>query len=393
MIDPSTYENLGDSLVYSGENLNYEIGIEYLKLNESVIDDTNNIFSAKSIFLSATGRYIYNFVQSNIINDFIAQSYLAGINHSNWFASYLQKETGQQPQPGNIVNGSFLARPQNVIVDSIPAPSQLKGYGDHLSWYNIIKASANQKIESSGIQLLRSTNDIYRKVAAMVSEQQFKDGNIFTRRQMSQELLNQFADNGITGIVYKNGAKYSIDTYCEMLGRTITGRTALQASLNRYSELGYNLGIVSSHFRCCPLCEPYEGVILSLDGKNDKYPSIWDAELQGLFHPNCKHSVSAFFEGITPPIEVRMDQAERKLVNELGYKEAQKITYMAQEKQRYIERKIRQWKRREMMSISQINKDRAKSKIKEWQSIQRNHLKENTFLKRQYSREQIKTAH
>jgi hypothetical protein len=108
---------------------------------------------------------------------------------------------------------------------------------------------------------------------------------------------------------------------------------------------------------------------------------------------NCKHDVSAWFEGISPELETRVDPAEQKLIDEYGYKEAQKISYEAQQKQRYIERNIRKYKRRESVALDGKNKIAAQNKIKEWQSTQRQHLNNNEFLRRKYEREQIKRAH
>lgn len=408
-MDISNFEYLGDELAEAGEDLNFSIGEEYLNLNEEVIEDPESLLSSKNAFISAVSLYVLDFIgffdedeeedDDDVNNDgdddfdFITIAYKAGINYANFIIRQDKRE--EKPTPTNkIENGAFMARPKNIILyqdKKLPAP--LIGYDKHLSWYNIIKESAKSKVKNAGLQVLRSTNDLYRNVAIMVGEKQFKEGNIFTRRQMSQALLNQFANHGVTGIVYKNGARYSIDTYCEMLGRTLANRTALQANLNRYEEMGYNLGIVSAHFRCCPLCQPYEGTILSLDGKDNRYPSVWDAETQGLFHPNCKHSISAFFEGFTPQIDVRMDPAERNLVNRYGYNEAQKIAFEAQQKQRYIERKIRRWKRMAQVQLNEVDKQRAENKIRQWQQAQRTHLNNNSFLKRQYSREQIRTAH
>ena len=122
------------------------------------------------------------------------------------------------------------------------------------------------------------------------------------------------------------------------------------------------------------------------------YETIADAETQGLFHARCSHDVSVWFEGIEETIP-RVHSGEQKLIDEYGYKEAQKISYDAQQKQRYIERNIRTWKRRAEVSLSEKQKQFANSKIREWQARQRDHLKENTFLPRKYSREQIRTAH
>jgi hypothetical protein len=209
---------------------------------------------------------------------------------------------------------------------------------------------------------------------------------------MSQKLLNQYSKEGLKTITYANGARYSIVDYSEMLARTMTSRTALQASLNRYQEKGYSLCMVSSHFRACDLCTPYEGQILSMDGKDKRYESIWDAELQGLFHPNCLHDISIWDESIEVP-KPSVDQSEQKLIDQYGYKEAQVIAYNAQQRQRAIERNIRKYKTQKELSLTSNDKARNQTKISQWQQAQRTHLIENPYLVRKYSREQIGKAH
>lgn len=409
MINPGTYENLGSELIDAGADLNNNIGTEYLKLNKKVIEAPENLIQSKDIFISAVSYYVLDFINffgvddgddeedkvksDNIKDDddnFILKAYRAGLDYADFFIN----NNSQKPTKtkANIVNGTHFLRPEDesaIIDELVNIPVSLVKFQEHVSFYQIIKESSKNKIKNIGIQVMRSTNDLYRQVASTVSLKEFQEGNIFTRRGFSQRLLNEFADNGVTGIVYRNGARHSITSYCEMLGRTLSGRTALQSSLNRFQERGYNLGIISSHFRCCPLCQPYEGATVSLDGLDDRYPSIYDAELQGLFHPNCKHSVSPFFEGYTPELVVSMDPKERELADRYGYESAQKIVYQAQERQRYIERKIRQYKTRELLSLSPVDKNLARKKVRQWQANQREHLERNTFLPRKYNREQI----
>src|SRR4030042_1971085 len=74
---------------------------------------------------------------------------------------------------------------------------------------------------------------------------------------------------------------------------------------------------------------------------------------------NCKHDVAAFFEEYSEPVSAPLDPAEERLVNENGYSEAQKIAYKAQEKQRYIERQIRMYKRREAVGLDELSKQKA----------------------------------
>ena len=62
-----------------------------------------------------------------------------------------------------------------------------------------------------------------------------------------------------------------------------------------------------------------------------------------------------------------------------------------EKRQREIERQIRKWKRRLDTSITAKETNLSKSKIKEWQQLQRD-LLENTDLRRKYNRESINVA-
>lgn len=395
MINPETYENLSINLIIAGENVVNSIGAISKKVTQKLIKNPGNLAKEKFWIEKEVKKIIKKFGLESIdwIEKDLTQAYIKGLKNADYTISKLKGPISNE----EIVNGSFLANrtqvPPIAPIPEIPGQVllQFEGYANHPEFFGVFRSAAYYNL--SQLQIMRSADDIYRKIAVMVGEKEFQEGTILTRQKLSQELLNEYAKRGLTSITYKNGRRISIDDYCEMLGRTMSGRCSVQASLNRYQERGYNLGIVSAHFRACDLCTPYEGTILSLDGKSDKYPSIWDAETAGLFHPNCKHDISAYFEGITPEIPVRMDRAEQNIIDEFGYKNAQKIAYKAQMKQRYIERNIRKWKRYDSVSLDELSKKRAQQKIKYYQREQRNHLKENTFLKRDYSREQIKRAH
>lgn len=380
-------------IIYSGEKVVENLLLAIKELNKSLVKNPNNINNAKRLYEKRLAIIAKDFSKESKIwiEDSISNSYLEGLHNAD------NNLIGYSTAENKIVNGSFLINNTNptVAVPEIPGQTILafKGFENHIEFFSVFRAAAYYSLENKPFQIMRIGNDIFRQVAITVGELTYKESDIFTRRMMSQKLLNEYAKKGIQAINYKNGRRVSIDNYCEMLARTITMRTELQAGINRYVEKGYNLGIVSAHFRACDLCTPYEGVTLSLDGLDKRYESIWDAELQGLFHSNCKHDVSPFFENVTNPVEARLDKDEKELVNKYGYKEAQKIAYNAQIKQRYIERQIREYKRRSLIALDQNTKNAADLKVKYWQEKQREHLKANTYLPRKYSREQIKTAH
>lgn len=389
-----SYEIFGAPLSGAAENVVFLMLDAITKLNKRIIKDPNSINRWKRIYNKEIENIAKQFdlEWKNWANKDLAQAYIAGIKSAN---NQMKKLGIDSSIKKEIADGSFLIKRPPAILPIPEISGQViawfEGIENQINFFNVFRAAAYYNLDKQPLQILRIADDIYRKTSIMASESLFKEADIYTRRKFSQKMLNSFAEKGIQTITYRNGSKWSIDNYCEMVGRTLAGRASMQANLNRYNESGYNLVIVSSHFRACNLCTPYENKILSIE-QTSKYESVSDAETQGLFHPNCKHTVSAFFEGISE-ITPRLATGEQELVDRYGYDEAQKISYKAQVKQRYIERNIRNWKRKEIVSLNDNEKIRAKNKIKEWQEKQRNHLDENTFLKRKYNREQIKTAH
>lgn len=63
--------------------------------------------------------------------------------------------------------------------------------------------------------------------------------------------------------------------------------------------------------------------------------------------------------------------------------------YKNEQRQRYIERQIRRYKRLAEGSIDKENQKEYQDKVKEWQKVMREFLKENPQLRRAYRREKI----
>ena len=65
--------------------------------------------------------------------------------------------------------------------------------------------------------------------------------------------------------------------------------------------------------------------------------------------------------------------------------------YAARQQQRYLERGVREWKRREAASLDDLAAGKARAHVREWQGRLREHVAAND-LKRLYYREQIGKA-
>ena len=141
----------------------------------------------------------------------------------------------------------------------------------------------------------RKTMDIYNEARLNVHLFDAVTG-IESWRKLNHRLLDELEAKGVTGFVDKAGREWNLSVYTEMLARTTMMNAHREANINELRLRGYDLVKISSHGTVCKLCIPWEGAILSISGDSNKYPSLADAEAAGLFHPNCLHSETGWFD-------------------------------------------------------------------------------------------------
>lgn len=226
-------------------------------------------------------------------------------------------------------------------------------------------------LSETHLRITRQALDEYRSIVGKST--QMMELGVDTRIQATQKALNEFADKGITGFRDKAGRNWSLRSYTEMATRSTSGQAAIEGAVQRLQDNDYDLVIVSFHGDSCPLCAPWEGEILSLSGHSDEYPSLDEAIAEGLFHPNCGHSLGAYIPGLT-------EKPTREQVGRGDFEEAQE--------QRKLERDVRKWRQREAVAITEDEKQKAASKVREKQAALREFV-DSTGRKRQVDRERV----
>lgn len=218
-------------------------------------------------------------------------------------------------------------------------------------------------LASTSRAILRTTLDAYRDVIEAAAGEVVT--GVSTRWAATKRALEAFADRGITGFVDEAGRRWDLGSYAEMATRTAVMRSAKEGAVDRYEAAGEDLVIVSDHWEECDLCRPWEGKILSLKGRTPGYPTIDQAEVAGLFHPNCRHTVSLYTPGLTrtPRTQGPESPAEARLI------------YQERMQQRRLERGIRQWKRREAAALDDEARERAGAKVAEWTRALQAHIR------------------
>ena len=251
-----------------------------------------------------------------------------------------------------------------------------------------LETAASLASMNSGV--LRSVNDTFRAITRAVSSRGIMTGE--TMKDRLQAALNEYAAKGLTAYTDVSGRKWKIDSYAEMALRTATNRAQNQGREEQFKKFGIGLIRTSQHVGCSDLCLPYQGKILSLDGRTGTVKEVDpatgntvtvtitatldDAIANGYHHPNCRHTDTAYIPGTPDPEPVETGAEEEA----------------AEQAQRYHERQIRAWKRREAVAITPKEKARASAKVRQWQAQQRAHLKNNRWLSRRYDREQVRAG-
>lgn len=117
-------------------------------------------------------------------------------------------------------------------------------------------------------------------------------------RQVKREIKGLIAEQGLDVLVDKGGHTWTLDRYTEMLFRTKMVEARNRGLVNRMVENGHDLVQVSSHSGSCEFCAPWQGKILSITGDTPGYTTVAEAEVDGLFHPNCRHAINTLIPGL-----------------------------------------------------------------------------------------------
>lgn len=118
------------------------------------------------------------------------------------------------------------------------------------------------------------------------------------RREINKLIKGTLQEQGLAALIDKGGHKWTLDRYADMLFRTKAVEARNRGLINRMVENDYDLVQVSSHGTDHEACAVWEGKILSATGATPGYPTVNDATMAGLFHPNCKHAINVMIPSL-----------------------------------------------------------------------------------------------
>ena len=225
---------------------------------------------------------------------------------------------------------------------------------------------------------LRYMNDIYRKTILRTAAAMSAGGMSMTKAV--DEATADFLAQGINCIRYSNGRLVNIASYAEMALRTCNTRAMLMGEAKQRERMGIDTVLVSQYGACSDTCLPWQGRVyiddvfqayngprtgsfgISRNGR--QYMLLSVAIRAGLFHPNCRHTITTWIEGIST-MPKPMDIKEIERVNKL------------EKTQRAKERKVREAKRRAEGLTDPEAQKAAKAEVRRAQAELRDFVKEH----------------
>lgn len=218
-----------------------------------------------------------------------------------------------------------------------------------------------------------------------------------------RESLNELANKGIKTLNYISKGEdgttsiRSYDIEGTVRREILTATRQLSGNLNHeLIELTESEYVkFSEHLDCRPTHYDWQGTI----ARKEDWKDIADyGDVAGIYGINCRHYVEPYFQDVELDDTITIkdkdgNKKEYKVSNKLKEysKDDTNDSYSISQKQRYLERGIRSWKRRREMSKANGDTDmlkKSKSKVKEW-SDRLDRFTDENDLRRDFTREYV----
>jgi hypothetical protein len=243
---------------------------------------------------------------------------------------------------------------------------------------NTWEKAAAKKFDQAFAPMLSKADQIYTDtIYKAVAKQQMG----ISGRQAIAEACSEWSQQGLQALTDSAGRQWTTEAYAQTVVRSNMTQAATETQFTRMEELGEDLVEISSHLGARPLCEPYQGKIYSLSGTSKNYPPLSSTSYgdpAGLFGINCRHVMYPYFPGTEKTFAPQNEERNA-------------TAYASSQKQRALERSIREGKRNlDLMTKTKDEKqiDRAKELLRNRERNMREFI-DSTGRKRRTDREEI----
>lgn len=274
-------------------------------------------------------------------------------------------------------NGGMLVDPTLISIDDVIRNTWVQVQDT----YKLINTKAIQGAKQAYMNVI---NQSYIEVSS----------GVYDYQTSIKRALEKMVDMGIQEATYDSGYHLSIESAVRRDTLTAVNKVNGASNDRFISEMEAEYVEVSTHEGArnkgfgIENHEEWQGKVYKIEGSTDEYPNLeestgydvksHDGDILGLHGVNCRHNHWAFFPGYSVPKKYP-DDYDTEL-------------YDLTQKQRYYERMIRKWKKRQAMYETLGDEKsalKAKEKTQEWQNKLQQFVEDNPKLKRDYNRERV----
>lgn len=154
-------------------------------------------------------------------------------------------------------------------------------------WVNAV-GTAENKVE----RLFRATQqDLIREreINFSLTADEIAGGGIRQMRSTLTQKLQENADNG--QFITINGRNYQIGKYAELVARTRVREAQTIGTIRTIQEFGLDLVKWKASADACEICQPFDGEIYSISGKDKEFPVLSESPP---VHPHCTCTLTPY---------------------------------------------------------------------------------------------------
>ncbi len=192
----------------------------------------------------------------------------------------------------DLVKGTTKAI-YNDTIKKLDRPPKLTEFSQrHLEDYMRIVSEPNGPSLAGVFSENMRRRDIASLRRTLIDVQRLGAASGMTRKQIQREMRRRLLGTGEAGptswrFIDSAGREWHPDNYLNMLNRTTQATIARETMIDTMIAEGFDLASIQNGGNPCPFCSSWQGVIVSVSGKDPRLPTVADAKRAGVWHSNC----------------------------------------------------------------------------------------------------------
>lgn len=172
-----------------------------------------------------------------------------------------------------------------------PASSPL-----HLAIIAALAVGIMEKLSSVGAAVDRNVASILASAQVGQAGAAFKNATDW--QTLAAQLRKDVLANGVTGFIDKAGHTWKVDTYVDVVAQSSVMKAYNAGVKSEMQAQGLDLARLSDEIdvNTCDACARWAGRILSITGATPGFPTVDEAEADGVFHCHCVHTLQPLTE-------------------------------------------------------------------------------------------------